>query len=507
MTSKKTNNKLHFFLKAKRVDISTGHPWVVVLHEKDCQRFGLVAGYELVFKWRNKKTEVVADTTTSLVSPGEVGLFADIFKKYHIKEKDLIELSFGEKPASLQAIYKKLFGKTLNYQEIYSVIKDVVDYKLNDVEMAFFSAPFFQEENLSKQEVYYLTKAFCETGETLNFGYPVADKHSTGGLPGNRVTPIIVGIVASYNVVIPKTSSRAITSAAGTADTFEALAPVEFSLEKIKEIVKKTKGCLVWGGSLRLAPADDRFIKIFYQLGMEPYLKMIVSVMSKKIAMGATHLVLDIPVGPTTKIPDIRRAEKIKEVFMYLARRFNIKTKVLIHHAMGPVGKGIGVGPEARDILRVFQQKPNRPLDLEKKAVWLAGNLLDLVGKSKKGKGHKLAEESLRCGLAWKKMQEIILAQGGQVLDSEEVSLGRHIFYVQAAKSGKIAAVHNKNLVEVVRLLGSPEIKEAGAYIEKTIGEHVRAGEKILTLYATSIERLSLAIQACKRLEIFKIKR
>lgn len=506
MSSQNKKNRPSFFLRAKRVDISTGHPWVVILHEKDCQRFGLIAGYELVFRWRNKKTEVVVDTTTSLVSPGEVGLFADIFKKYRIKEKDLIELSFGKKPISLQAIHKKLLGKTLNYQEVYLVIKDIVDYKLNEVEMAFFSAPFFREENLSKQEVYFLTKAFCETGETLDFGSLVADKHSTGGLPGNRVTPIIVGIVASHNVIIPKTSSRAITSAAGTADTFEALAPVEFSLEKIEEIVKKTKGCLVWGGSLRLAPADDRFIRVFYQLGIEPYLKMIVSVMSKKIAMGVTHLVLDVPVGPTTKIPDIHRAEKIKEVFMYLARRFNIKTKVLIHQALGPVGRGIGVGPEARDILRVLQQKPNRPLDLEEKAVWLAGNLLDLVGKFGKGKGQKLAEESLRRGLAWGKMQEIILAQGGRVFDSEKIALGKHVFYLQASKSGKIISIHNKNLVEVARLLGSPEIKEAGVYLEKTIDEQVKKGEKVLTLYATSAERLSLAAQASQRLEIFKIK-
>lgn len=506
MPKTKKNNKLSFFLKAKKVDISTGHPWIVILHEKDCERLGLTAGYELVFRWRNKETEVVVDVTTSLVLPGEVGLFADILEKFRIKEGELIELAFGERPQSIKAIHKKLLGRPLTYDEIYSVVQDVVNYRLNEVEMAFFSAPFFDEKKLSAEEIYYLTRAFCETGETLNFGYPVADKHSTGGLPGNRVTPIIVGIVASYGITIPKTSSRAITSAAGTADTFEALAPVTFSTTEIKKIVEKTGGCLVWGGSLKLAPADDRFIRVFYQLGIEPYLKMIVSVMSKKVAMGITHLVLDIPVGPTTKIPDLKRARKIKKAFLDLSRRFGIKTRVLIHEAMGPVGRGIGVGPEARDILRVLQQKTDRPLDLENKAVWLAGNLLELVGKFKKGEGQKLAKESLARGLAWQKMQEIILAQGGRVIDSEEVVLGKEIFHLRASKSGKIAAIHNKNLVEVSRLLGSPDIKEAGVYLDKTVGEQVKQGEKILTLYATSAERLNSALEVSRRLEIFKIK-
>ncbi|MBZ1348633.1 MAG: thymidine phosphorylase [Candidatus Liptonbacteria bacterium] len=499
------NNKLSFFLKVKKIDILTGHPWIIILNEKDCHHFGITAGYKLVLKWRNKETEVVVDTTTSLVKGGEVGMFSDILKKYHIQENELAEFSFSEKPNSLKAIHKKLLGETLTYEEIYSVIKDVVDYRLNDIDMAFFSAPLFNEKSLSKEEIYYLTKAFCETGEILKFGYPVADKHSVGGLPGNRVTPIIVSIVASYDVIIPKTSSRAITSAAGTADTFEALAPVGFSSDKIKEIVKKTNACLVWGGSLKLAPADDRFIKVFYQLGIEPYLKMAVSVMSKKIAMGVTHLVLDIPVGPTAKIFDSRQAKKIKTLFLYLSDKFGIKTKVLIDKAVGPIGRGIGVGPEARDVLRVLQQKPDRPTDLEKKSIWLAGNLLDLLGIFDKGAGQKMAKESLINGLAWKKMQEIILAQGGKVVDSEKIKLGKETFCIKSSKTGVIESIHNKNLVEVVRLLGSPEIKAAGVYLNKTVGEQIKRGEILFTLYAPSPERLSLALGAVKKLEIFRI--
>lgn len=495
-----------FFLKTRRIDIATGHPWVVILHEKDCQHFGLTAGYELTFRWQNKKTEVVVDVTNSLVKPGEIGLFKDILKRYHIPEGEIIELSFVEKPLSLNAIHKKLLGKSLSYKEIYSIVKDVVNYRLNEVEMAFFSAPFFNENILTLREIYHLTKAFCETGETLKFKSPVADKHSTGGLPGNRITPILVGIIASLGITIPKTSSRAITSASGTADTFEVLAPVTFTSAEIKKIVEKTNGCLVWGGALKLAPADDRFIRIFYQLGAEPYLKMIVSVMSKKIAVGTTHLVIDIPVGPTAKIPNFQEAKKIKKYFLYLAKLFKIKTKVIINKALGPVGRGIGPGPEARDILRVLQQKADRPLDLERKSIKFAGALLSLVKKISEEEGEKLAYQALRSGNAWKKMQEIILHQGGKIIDAEEVKLGKITFKAKSAKTGTITAIHNKNLVEIARLLGAPNIKEAGVYLNKTIGEKIKKGEVFITLYTVSKEKLNTAISILDKLEIFFIK-
>jgi len=494
-----------FFLRAKKLDIKTGYGWIVVVHEKDAQRFGLRAGDELCLRWRRRQTNVVIDLTSTLVKLGEIGLFREVFDHYEIRPGELLELSLAGRPKSIQAIQEKLLGHKLSYQEIYSIISDIAEYKLNETTIAFFIASAFGQNKFSRRETYYLTKAMAETGRMFNFGRKVADKHSTGGLPGNRVTPIIVAIVASYGICIPKTSSRAITSAAGTADTFEVLAPVTFQSDEVEKLVKKVGACIVWGAE-KIAPADDRIIKASYQLSLEPYVKMTVSIMAKKVAMGIKYLIIDIPVGPTTKVPKLKKAKQLKELFGNLAEMFKIKIRVIIHRAKGPVGRGIGPTLEARDILRVLQQKPDRPLDLEKKSVWLAGNLLELVGKAKKGSGMVLAKQALANGQAWQKMQEIIEAQGGNPkIDSEKIPQGKITHQVKAKYPGRVIFINNKNLVEICRLLGAPAEKKAGIYLNKIIGDRIKRGETIFTLYTPNKLHLNLALTALKKIKIYEI--
>ena len=319
-----------FFLKAKYLDIQTGRPWVVLIHEEDGKVYGVRAGDELSVKWNHKKTEVGVDITRDFVKPGEIGLFRDIVERYKIKEGDVLELTLAPAAPSLECIQKKLIGKRLSYPEVKSIIYDIVNYHLDDIQISFFVASAFMKNGFSNEEIYYLTRAMAETGEIMHWDGKVADKHSIGGLPGNRTTPIVVSIISSLGILMPKTSSRAITSEAGTADVMEVLTPVEFSSEKIREIVNKTKACIVWGGALRLAPADDRILKVSYELGIEPYSKMIVSIMSKKVAIGATHLVIDMPIGEGAKIENYREAMKVKKIFEFLGKKFHIKVKVVI---------------------------------------------------------------------------------------------------------------------------------------------------------------------------------
>ncbi len=495
----------HFFLKARSVDISTGRWWIVLINEVDAQRLGIMPGDELKLEWDSKTTEVACDITKELIEPGEIGLFADILKQYHIKEGDLVKLSFAKRAPSLQAIYKKLFKKSLTYQEIKSIVNDIVSYRLNDIEIAFFIAPAFDEKNFSEKELYYLTKAIAETGEIWDFGQKiVAVKHSAGGLPGNRITPIIVPIVASFGICIPKTSSRSITSAAGTADALETIMKVEFTTKEIYDLVKKNNSCMVWGGALKLAPADDRFIQITHSLGIEPYSKMVVSVMAKQVAMGVTHLIIDLPVEKTAKISDMETAKKIKEIFLRLSRRFHIKSEVVISKSNGPIGRGIGPALEMRDALRVLQQKDNRPLDLEAKSVKLAGKLLELTGKVKKNQGEKAALDSLISGMAFKKMIQIVEAQGGNtLLDSESLSLGKYIYEVRATNSGMIKSINSRNLVELCRVLGAPELKGSGIYLNKSVKENYKKGDVLFTLYSESDQRLSLALEVLEHLSIY----
>ena len=382
-------------------------------------------------------------------------------------------------------------------------MSDITQDRLTRTQITYFVATGFTNE-YSDEELYYMTKAMAETGERFQFKGIVADKHSVGGIAGNRTTMIVVPIIASLGLTIPKTSSRAITSPSGTADTMEVLAPVSFDAAQIKRLVLKNKGCIVWGGGVNLAPADDKILKVAYPIALEPYSKMVVSIMAKKVAAGVTHLIIDLPVGPSTKVPDRAKAKEIIKKFSYIAKRFGIKLKVIITESEDPVGRGVGPALEARDVLRVLQQRPG---DLENKALHLAGELLELTGRAKKGEGSKLAWQALESGKAWKKMQDIIKSQGGKPnIDPNSLVLSAHKKYVTANRSGRIVAVNNKNINIICRLLGNPSDKRAGIYLNKEIGEMVKKGERLFTLYADGQPRLKLALVALKESGIFTIK-
>ena len=280
-----------------------------------------------------------------------------------------------------------------------------------------------------------------------------------------------------------------------------------FTVDEIKKIVGKTNGCLVWGGGLSLAPADDKILQVSYPMSLEPYSKMIVSIMAKKVATGVNHLIIDMPVGPTTKIPDMETARMLEKKFQYVAAKFSIKLKVSMIKTSDPVGFGVGPALEARDVLRVLQQKKERPGDLSRKAVHLAGQLLELVDYCKPGAGATIAWKVLDSGRAWRKMREIIKAQGGDPnIDSEQITLGAYKKYYTAAKTGQIVFTDNKSLNLVCRTLGAPSVKLAGVYLNKEYGVSVRKGERLFTIYAENKERLNLASKALEKLRIFHIK-
>ena len=213
-----------------------------------------------------------------------------------------------EKTQAINAITKKLTGKSLNYKEIYAIMDQIAQEKLGDVLTTYFAASGFSK-GFSSEELYYLTKAMVETGEKLEFKGIVADKHSIGGVPGTRTSMIVVPIIAAAGFTIPKSSSRAITTPGGTADDFEILAPVNLTKNKIYSTVKKTNGCIVWGGSFNIAPADDVIIKVEEELLFESYDKILISIMAKKVAFGSTHVVIDLPYGESVKVHTLADAK------------------------------------------------------------------------------------------------------------------------------------------------------------------------------------------------------
>lgn len=410
---------------------------------------------------------------------------------------------------AIEAIKKKLIGKTLTYNEIYAIMDEISTKRLGPVLTTYFAAAGFRE-GFTDTELYYLTRAMVETGPKLSFRGIVADKHSTGGVAGTRTTMIVVPIIAAAGYQIPKTSTRAITSPAGTADTMEVLAPVTFSPAQIKALVHKVGGCIVWGGHLGLAPADDILIEVEQPLSFESYDKIIVSIMAKKIASGTTHLVLDVPVGPTMKIQHIKDAEAIARKFTYLSNKFGITSYVDINSMRQSAGRGIGPSLEARDVLQVLEQRQDRPRGLEGKALRLAGKLLDLCladTKKHEGKsGDELALELLTSGKARQKLGEIIKAQGGDPdVTSEDISLGTSIYDVKAHRAGSIVSINNRTITVICRILGCPSDKRAGILLERKLADPVDKGDILCKLFTSDSWRMKEAKETLEHMPIYTI--
>lgn len=415
---------------------------------------------------------------------------------------------------AIEAIQKKLLGKTLTYKEIHAIMDEISHQRLGDVLTTYFAASGYSK-GFSNEEVYFLTKAMIDTGDKLNFHQKiVADKHSIGGVPGTRTTLVIVPIIAAAGFTIPKSSSRAITTPGGTADDMEILAPVTFTKEQIYKIVKKTNACIVWGGSVDIAPADDELIKVEEPLQFESYDKFLVSIMAKKIAFGATHIVIDLPYGEHVKVHKINDAEIVKKKFEFLAEKFSVKMYVNIHKVEEPTGRGIGPLLEVKDSLKVLEQTPDRPLDLEKRIVSLAGILLDLCLKDSPkslkdrvrkeyGSGLDWAKHLLTSGKALKKMKEIIAAQGGKSdIMSNDLVPGKFAYPVLATHKRLITAINSKHITAIAKILGAPTKKKSGIYLNKKMGEQTVINEPMFTLYSESEYQLK---EAKDSLDLFPI--
>jgi putative thymidine phosphorylase len=411
---------------------------------------------------------------------------------------------------AIEAIKKKLVGKSLSYKEIFAIMDEIANQRLGPVLTTYFAAAGFRE-GFNDEELYHLTRAMVATGPQLHFKGIVADKHSTGGVAGTRTTMILVPIIAAAGFQIPKTSSRAITSPAGTADTMEVVAPVTFTPHQIERLVANAGGCIVWGGHLGLAPADDILIQIEQPLAFESFDKIIVSIMAKKVASGANHLVLDIPVGPTMKIQHFKDADVIAKKFTYLAKKFGIKVIIDSSEIRENAGRGIGPVLEAKDVFQVLEQHKDRPLALEAKAIRLAGKLLNLCFADMPGKknflGEDAAQELLVSGKALTKMREIIKVQGGDPsVTSDSLHPGRFVHEVKAVRHGHIHAIDNNQITVICRILGCPTDKKAGIYLDRKLEGTVDKNDILCTLYSSDKWRLTEAVDTIKNIPIYTIE-
>lgn len=480
-------------LKPYKLNIQTGVN-VALLHENTAHQMDLHVGDRV--KLTSDRSSVVCslDITRDNFPKKKIGLFTETYNALNIEKDDVVEITAAEKPLSLLHIRAKLDGKTLSPKQLNDIVRDIVHGNLSDVEMTYFVSGCYMK-GLSDEETTALTHAIVKNGKRLDFkGKVVADKHCIGGVPGNRVTPIVVPIIVASGVLMPKTSSRAITSPAGTADAVETVCNVTINAHKLMKIARKTGGFMVWGGGVDLAAADDRMIKIRNPMSLDPEGMLLASIMAKKFSVSANHVIIDIPVGPGAKIKNAANAQHLKKRFQKIGSMLGMKIKVIVTDGSQPIGNGIGPLLEMLDVIKVLKNETDAPRDLREKTLMESAILLELTGKARKGRGRKLAEEILNSGRAWRKFKQIVAAQGKKRVPK----LAKFSFPVRSQINGKIKAIENKTIAHLARIAGAPKDPTAGLYIHKKINDIVKKGEILYTIYSNNKERLDYAAQFAK---------
>ena len=366
-------------LKLKKLTLDAGRP-IAFIHESTAPKINIHVGERVEISCNGKKIIAVVDLIKGGLKPKEIFLSQSITSYLGVKPGKYVEVSLALEPRSTRYIAKKLRGTPLKKKEIYAIIKDIVDNALTEGEVAYFVSGVY-EHGMSMEETIYLTEAMYKTGQVLKWKNPkIIDKHSIGGIAGNRTTPIVIAICAASGLIFPKTSSRAITSAAGTADVMETLTKVDLTFQQLKKVVNKIGACLVWGGSLGMAPADDKLIRVERLLSLDPESQLIASIMAKKLSVGSKYVLIDIPYGPKAKVSKAK-AIKLKDKFLKVGKYFKLKMRVILTDGSQPIGNGIGPVLEMKDVLRVLERN-NPPKDLENKCIFLSGQILEMSGKA-----------------------------------------------------------------------------------------------------------------------------
>lgn len=481
-------------LTFRRLGIDTQHEHFAYMRE-DCH-VCVSEGFEALTRIRitNGHRSIVANLNvirTDLLQQGEISLSESAMRSLNIREGEVITVSHLHTIESLRHLRAKIYGEQLSHDQLEEIVGDIVAGNYSNIHLSAFITAC-AGYRMTTDETISLTQAMIDSGERIYWkGDLIVDKHSIGGLPGNRTSPIVVSIVTAFGLTMPKTSSRAITSPAGTADTMEVMTNVNLTLEDIQRVVDQEGGCLAWGGKAKLSPADDILIKIEQALDVDSEGQLIASVLSKKVAAGSDHVIIDMPVGETAKVRSIEAANELKVEMEKVAHAVGLKLKVVITDGVQPVGRGIGPSLEARDVLSVLQNDSDAPEDLRERSLLLAGELLELSGKVEPGDGNDKARHILESGQALEKFTAICKAQGR----FDEPTSARYSHEIKAEKSGKVTKVDNRRLARIAKLAGAPEDKAAGVDFRAPLGSKVQEGQTLYVIHAESEGELEYALE------------
>jgi thymidine phosphorylase len=419
----------------------------------------------------------------------EIGLSNVAYIDLGLPEGTPLRATLTASPGSIDHVRRKLHGERLSRGDFDAILDDVVARRYSKPELSMFVLACALQ-NLDDQEIADFTMSMVETGSSIHFDSEiVADKHCIGGVPGNRTTMIVVPILVALGLTVPKTSSKAITSAAGTADTMSVLAEVALSTTALHRVVDKVGGCITWGGALDLAPADDVLITVERPMQIDTEAQMVASILAKKKTAGATHALIDIPVGPSTKIHSRREAEELAGLFNRVAEVVGLNLDVISTEAHGPIGCGIGPRLEALDVLSVLRGEADAPVDLREKSLFLAGRILEQTGAAPDACGYRSAQEALDSGRAADAFEAMVAAQGA--VDFPAAAAFQSI--VESKYDGRIQSVDCLGINRMAKLAGSPAHPAAGLRCLRKVGDVVSKNEPLFEIHAQSRAQLEMA--------------
>lgn len=480
-------------LPVRRAGIDTYRQPVLFLHQGClvCRAEGFAALARVKVRCGNREIVTTLNVVTGdWLSDGEAALSDAAWNALNPEPGAHAEFAHADPPESAGALRAKVFGARLGEREFTSLLRDVLTARLSDIEVAAFVTAC-AGERMDLDESVALTRAMIAVGDRIDWGSgTVLDKHCVGGLPGNRTTPIVVSIVAALGHRIPKTSSRAITSPAGTADVMATMTRVDLDLDTLRRVVEKEGGCLASGGTMRLSPADDVLIQIERPLDFDSDGQMVASILSKKVAAGSTHVLIDIPVGPTAKVRTLAAADAIARRLAFVGDAMGLRVGIHMSDGTQPVGLGIGPALEAHDVLSVLRNSPDAPADLRTRALDVAGAVLDLAPGAESGQGRAQAERVLHSGLALQKFEAICAAQGG----FREPGRARYVTPYVAATDGRIGRIDNRRLARVAKLAGAPHDANAGILCRLREGDRVHRGAPLFMVHADSEGEMAYAL-------------
>ncbi|MBY0500625.1 MAG: thymidine phosphorylase family protein [Alphaproteobacteria bacterium] len=478
-------------LKARKIGLDTRKHYVAIIRG-DCALcrsagFRSEARVNIVFG-DSKIIATLYIATSPFINADEICLSESTWKKLGVEDGDKLIVTLANTIDSFSAVRAKLHGKTLSDLEFKAMMNDMVEGRYSDIQLAAFITTCV---NLNRDETISLTRAMSESGRQLKWShYPIVDKHCVGGLPGNRTTMIIVPILAAYGLTIPKTSSRAITSPAGTADTMEVLAPVNLTVEHMRKVVDQEGGCVVWGGSVDLSPVDDVFVQVERALDLDSQSQLVASVLSKKVAAGSTHILIDMPIGPTAKVRSHNEANILSRLFFEVGEAMGLKIEIAQTNGQQPVGRGIGPVLEARDVLSVLKVEKEAPQDLRDRSLFLAGKILESCGGISPGEGIVEAQKIIDDGRAYKKFEAICNAQGGM----KDFTLAKYTHVITSNQKGTVLDIDNRRIARIAKLAGAPDAPAAGVDFYISLNIQVEKGQPLFTIYAESPGELNYAL-------------